>query len=232
MGSGASVAAAEIEDELPWDYSQQFIDGVRKQMVGTSPVAARKLEFQRQVRLVGKSVKHLKLIRTMQAAFGAGKKPTVKKGNIKKPPTAAGGGGGGGDDDDDGGSPKAEGGGRGAGGGGGGGGGGGKKKKPGEEEEELTDAELMQRLLLEEMKEAGLDLDGELAAELERRRLEEEARKLLGKPKKKQKQKKKSTSLVSISVRLAGCNPEPFDEDDETEFLTVRAWALCACACA
>ena len=77
MGSGASVASA-IDDEVPWEYSQEFIDGVRKQIVGHNPATARKLEFQKQVRMIGQTAQHLKLIRTMQAAFAAGMKASPK----------------------------------------------------------------------------------------------------------------------------------------------------------
>lgn len=203
MGSGASVAA-EIEDEVPWDYSQEFIDGVRKEMAGSDPTSQRKLEFQRQVRLVGKSVQHLKLIRTMQAAFNADKKASKKKSHA--PPSssaAAGDGGGGGVDNGNTDAVSAK-----------------QNKAVVAPEDETTESEKMQQLLLAEMKEVGLELKGELAAELERRRQEEEARKLAGiaakKPKKKKK--KKGKSMVSIAIRLAGCSTDPFNDEDEEEF--------------
>ena len=198
MGSGASVSAVgEIEDEVPWDYSQEFIDGVRKEMAGADPASQRKLEFQRQVRLVGKSAQHIKLIRTMQAAFTADKKASKKK---KSPAQPAVDEGNAKDDGKAGADPL-------------------KQNKVVAPEDETTESEKMQQLLLAEMKEVGLELKGELAEELERRRQEEEARKLAGiAAKKPKRKKKKGQSMVSIAIRLAGCSADPFNDEDDEEF--------------
>jgi len=178
MGSGASVQN-DIDNEIPWEYSQEFIDKVRKEITGNDPLAERKLEFQKQVRMLGDTAEHRQLIRTVQASVSAAKKASLKSNNSPQS------------------SPKSQ--------------------KDGEPE--LSESDQMQKLILSEMKEKGIELNGQLAIELERRKREEEERKAAGKPKKKKKKKKKGTTLVSIQTRLSACSEEPFGDEDLAEFL-------------
>jgi hypothetical protein len=231
MGSGASINQ-KLEEEMPWAYDQHYITNVRRELTGADPTVERKLEFQRQARLVGKSVQHLKLIRTMQAAMTQQRKLDAKKaeeggdGQVSGASAARKSGGDATDEESarkiaqqmkgsgTGGGPPKE----------------GtdasvlaehqqeqeKKKSPEQvAEEELLDP--LQRMLMEEMKATGVELSGELAEELAKVKEEKAKRAAEGLAKEKKKKVKTRQSLVSLQARLATCNLDPFDEDDEDE---------------
>ena len=197
--------ALTLEDEVPWNYGDDYIKKVRKEITGKDALTARKLEFQRHVRVVGGTAQHLKLIRLMQASM-----KTVKRATLKLPGSV--------DADaeknkgvvsEDGTQSKTAAALKGEDG----------DKNSKKQVEKLPSKEELLDLVLEEMKESGLQIGGEMAEAIEREKAEEAKRIAEGGPKKKpEKKKKKSKSLVSIQMRLAGCSTEPFTKADDEEF--------------